>query len=72
MKGQEWWRQEGAEEIYRGESNGQEFLSVFCGIDQGTGTHVYAVVRCSDGDYVEHVFGGVELSNGEAMPIPAD
>jgi len=66
----EWWRQETAEEIFRGASNGQEFTSVFCRFENGS--LEYAVVRCSDGDYVEHVFGGIELANGKATAIPAD
>lgn len=63
---QEWWRQDGAKEIHRGKSDGQQFTCVFA---RNVGSQIeYAVVECSDGDYLDCVFGGFTLK-GETVTL---
>ena len=65
----EWWRN-GAKELYRGESDGQKFISVF---SQEIGDKTeYAVVECSDGDYLDYIFGGLVISGEAVTPIKPD
>lgn len=66
----EWWREEGVNEIYRGESDGQRFTCVF--VRKVNGETEYAVVECSDGDYLDHVFGGFTLQNETVTLIEGD
>lgn len=65
-KKSEWWREEGAKEIHRGESDGQRFTCVF--VRDAGGKTEYAVVECSDGDYLDYVFGGFTLK-GETVTL---
>lgn len=69
MAKNEWWRND-AKEIYRGESDGQQFMCVF--MRKVASQTEYAVVQCSDGDYLDHVFGGVVICNGGVTPIVSD
>lgn len=65
----EWWRN-GAREIYRGESDGQQFASVF--MRRFAGKTEYAIVVCSDGDYLDHVFGGFVIRDTKVTLIEPD
>lgn len=65
----EWWRA-GAKEIHRGESDGQQFTSVF--MRKFAGKTEYAIVICSDGDYLDHVFGGYVIRDGNVKLIEPD
>lgn len=61
----EWWRD--AKEIHRGASDGQRFTSVF--VREVGGDLEYAVIECSDGDYLDHVFGGFVIRGMTVTPL---
>jgi hypothetical protein len=66
----EWWRQDGAKEIHRGESDGQQFTSVF--VRKVNGVAEYAIIECSDGDYLDRIFGGFVLQGERVTIIDSD
>ena len=65
-----WWRHEDATKIFHGESDGQKMMYIFA---QNTPEGMeYAIIECSDGDYLDCVFGGVTLLNGVVTKIKGD
>jgi hypothetical protein len=66
----EWWRAPDVREIFRGESDGQSFTAVF--VRDFAGKKEYAIVRCSDGDYLDYVYGGFTIRGDAVTPIDAD